>query len=136
MLVLLIWLCFLLVKFSVKSTTMLWLLLFSAIIVALLFVFRSNANTKKRHPDKLKRFYEGKVVWITGASSGIGEGICLGFAIRLIYLLSLTALASELHKLGAKLILSGRRVDELNRVQNEVGGDTKVLQVDQNDLDR
>lgn len=43
--------------------------------MALLFVFRSNANTKKRHPDKLKRFYEGKVVWITGASSGIGEGI-------------------------------------------------------------
>lgn len=43
---------------------------------------------------------EHKIVWITGASSGIGE-----------------ALAYELAKNGAKLILSSRNESELNRVK-------------------
>jgi short-subunit dehydrogenase len=42
----------------------------------------------------------GKVVWVTGASSGIGE-----------------ALVYELAKKGAKLIISSRRKEELERVK-------------------
>lgn len=48
----------------------------------------------------LKSYFEGKTVWVTGASSGIGEA--------LVYALS-TA--------GARLIISARRGDELERVK-------------------
>lgn len=44
---------------------------------------------------------KGKVVWITGASSGIGEEMAYQFAQK-----------------GAILILSARRVDKLNQVKN------------------
>jgi dehydrogenase/reductase SDR family protein 7B len=48
----------------------------------------------------LKNYYNGKTIWITGASSGIGE-----------------ALALALSREGAKLILSARRTSELDRVK-------------------
>lgn len=50
--------------------------------------------------------YAGKVVWITGASSGIGE-----------------AMAKELAKSNAKVVLSARRKDELERVKKECTGE-------------
>ncbi|MES2622011.1 MAG: SDR family NAD(P)-dependent oxidoreductase, partial [Bacteroidota bacterium] len=62
---------------------------------------------------------KNRVVWITGASSGIGE-----------------ALAYELAKEGAKLILSSRREDELKRVGEkikEAGGNYLILPLDLTD---
>ncbi|HXP48504.1 MAG TPA: SDR family NAD(P)-dependent oxidoreductase, partial [Bacteroidia bacterium] len=48
--------------------------------------------------------FSGKVVWVTGASSGIGEALVKAFA-----------------KEGAKVILTARREDELQRVKKESG---------------
>jgi short-subunit dehydrogenase len=49
-------------------------------------------------------YFTNKTVWITGASSGIGE-----------------ALTNELIKQGAKVIISARREEELKRVQQAAG---------------
>ncbi|MCE7064380.1 SDR family oxidoreductase [Dyadobacter sp. CY326] len=48
--------------------------------------------------------FKDKVVWITGASSGIGEAIAMAFA-----------------KEGARLVLTARREDELQRVKQATG---------------
>jgi short-subunit dehydrogenase len=60
-----------------------------------------------------------KVAWITGASSGIGE-----------------ALALELARRGARLVLSARQTDELQRVANATSlppSDVLVLPLDMTD---
>ena len=58
-----------------------------------------------------------KVIWLTGASSGIGEALAYELAIK-----------------GAKLILSSRRKDELNRVKGNCVAssqpDVRVLGLD------
>lgn len=51
-----------------------------------------------------------KVIWITGASGGIGE-----------------ALARELAAAGARLVLSARRQDELERVRQSLANSTQHL---------
>lgn len=56
--------------------------------------------------------FQNKVVWITGASSGIGE-----------------ALAYALHNRGAKLILSSRRKEVLEQVKNNCSGDTSDIHI-------
>jgi short-subunit dehydrogenase len=62
--------------------------------------------------------FRDRRIWITGASSGIGEALALAF-----------------HQAGAKLILSARREEELKRVQAACGGEsnTRVLLLDVTD---
>lgn len=62
--------------------------------------------------------FKDKVIWITGASSGIGE-----------------ALACRLSAHGAKLILSGRRINELERVRHNCAqpGNVNILPFDLTD---
>lgn len=55
-------------------------------------------------------YFENKVVWITGASSGIGEHLAYALADR-----------------GARLILSSRNERELNRVRDNCRNGTDVL---------
>jgi dehydrogenase/reductase SDR family member 7B len=63
--------------------------------------------------------FNNKVVWITGASSGIGEALAYAFS-----------------EAGAKLILSSRRQDELERVQKACShpGQVKILPLDLSDV--
>jgi len=67
-----------------------------------------------------RQSFAGKVVWITGASSGIGKSLALAF-----------------HRAGAKLILSARRTEALDEVRREcgTGADVRVLPLDLSDLE-
>lgn len=80
-------------------------LMIAAIVVIILiinflldcdFILKFKEKFGAEPEEKLR----GKVVWITGASSGIGEH-----------------LAYELAKCGCKLVLSARRKSELDRVK-------------------
>ena len=60
--------------------------------------------------------FKNENIWIIGCSSGIGE-----------------ALAHELSNQGATLILSARREEELNKINEELGGHHHVMPLDVSD---
>lgn len=62
--------------------------------------------------------FTGKTVWITGASSGIGAGLATGFA-----------------RAGARLVLSGRRMEALQDVAGRCQADVVLLPFEATDLD-
>lgn len=64
--------------------------------------------------------FKGQIIWITGASSGIGE-----------------ALAKQLARKGASLILSGRNVSALERVAEACGKTSHlILPFETTDMDK
>ena len=62
--------------------------------------------------------FRGKIVWITGASSGIGEALAKAFAAS-----------------GAHIILSGRRTEALEQVAAGLETDSLVLPFETTDYD-
>lgn len=76
----------------------------------------STRGTKKYLMKK-----DEKVVWITGASSGIGAALAKIYAEK-----------------GAKMILSSRRVTDLEKVKSEcpISENVKILPIDLNDFDK
>ncbi|KAL2941469.1 Dehydrogenase/reductase SDR family member 7 [Bienertia sinuspersici] len=101
------------------SFSLLFLVLFILSSVKIILKFSTADADFTLMSKKLKREeFEGKVVWITGASRGIGE-----------------ILAKQFASLGAKLILSARNEAELERVKSQLSGkhvpnDVKILPLD------
>ncbi len=81
---------------------------FLLVVVLLVILFKSDCDLSLKLYEKLganpSKLY-GKVVWITGASSGIGEDLCYTLA-----------------SCGAKLILSARREKQLRKVLEKCKG--------------
>ena len=96
---------------------MYFVLLFLVIIMVLLALVYKSMEV-----DIMLKYYElcgkkvetmrGQVVWITGASSGIGEH-----------------LAYKMASVGCKLVLSSRRKEQLERVKTKCLGEGKNLNI-------
>ncbi|XP_071832692.1 dehydrogenase/reductase SDR family member 7-like isoform X2 [Apostichopus japonicus] len=101
---------------------------FLGIMLYICFIFASDGDVLLMMYEKFGQkpdVFKDKVVWITGASSGIGE--CLAVALA---------------QTGAKLILSSRREKELERVKerclkesNVQSDDVLVVVLDANKFD-
>ncbi|CBN74354.1 oxidoreductase [Ectocarpus siliculosus] len=58
------------------------------------------ASFPRRLPRRVRRYYHDKVAWVTGADHGLGEQMAINLAVN-----------------GARVILSGTSLEELERVQ-------------------
>ena len=81
-------------------------LLLVAVVLAICFSDADLTLTLATKMGRQTSELRGRVVWVTGASSGIGE-----------------KLAYELARAGAKLVLSARREEELERVKAKCVGE-------------
>jgi len=89
---------------------------FRDVAIAVAFVFVAYKFFKKFNKVSTKAFYKGKVVVITGASSGIGEELALILA-----------------DYGANLVLAARRIERLDALVKkckEKGVDALAVQTD------
>ena len=80
-------------------------IVFAAILIVLIGVFlvMDTDLTLYVMPNIPDNAFEDKVVWITGASSGIGA-----------------SLAMEMARAGAQVVISARREDKLNTVAKAI----------------
>jgi NADP-dependent 3-hydroxy acid dehydrogenase YdfG len=62
---------------------------------------------------------QDRIVWITGAGSGIGRAVAIGFAAA-----------------GARVALTGRRVDALAETASEIGQAAIVVPADVTNVDQ
>jgi NADP-dependent 3-hydroxy acid dehydrogenase YdfG len=74
----------------------------------------ANQETRQRQPT-----LQDRIVWITGAGSGIGRAMAIGFAAA-----------------GAKVALTGRRVDALAETASQIGETALVVPADVSDADQ
>jgi NADP-dependent 3-hydroxy acid dehydrogenase YdfG len=78
----------------------------------------TNINRNAEPEDESMSEFAGKTVWITGASSGIGRALAVAFS-----------------NAGARIILSGRRVDALQDVAEALAGESLLLPFEVTDYD-
>jgi NADP-dependent 3-hydroxy acid dehydrogenase YdfG len=74
----------------------------------------ANQETRERLPT-----LQGQIVWITGAGSGIGRAMAIGFAAA-----------------GAKVALTGRRIEALAETASQIGEAALVVPADVSDADQ
>ena len=94
------------------------------IVAVILFLYRlvrfvtADADLSLLSYSLKPEFFKDKVVWVTGASSGIGEELC-----------------KQLSRLGAKVILSARSEDKLRSVLNSLAHpeNSRIYLLDLND---
>lgn len=101
------------------------MLLFVVIVVLVVYLvlkavqfYRADADLTALASKMKPEYFKGRVVWVTGASSGIGEEMCY-----------------QLSRMGAKLILSARNEEKLEEVKNRLLNpkDAWVVPVDLSD---
>jgi len=82
----------------------------AAVVVLANFVLASCDLSLRFRRDPPKRHFEGKVVWIVGASQGLGRALAVTLAAR-----------------GARLVLSSRNGETLGRLKDQLVRDNATM---------